>query len=131
MVGGLRGRWYFLGRLRLSATAWGRQHPGSFRRNKIPAVLAICYRVPAGGVTTTVHGCAAGVALGFAPDVNTHNQTTTNYEYTMHQLQVDAGPTVPLPDCGSDSVHDPTKLCLGSHLPDVSPCLSDLVCSLH
>ncbi len=42
-------------------------------------IYTVCYRVPAGGVTTTVHGCAAGVALGFAPDVNTHNQTTTNY----------------------------------------------------
>ena len=71
-----------MGGMWLSSMTWGR-FPGSCRRGKDPAVLAICYRVPAGGKDTSKRTGAYEMQLGLAPYIHTHNHCT---HYGKHLL---------------------------------------------
>ena len=87
--------------LRLGPGVTG-QTPCSDRRATLPAVVAICCRRPAGGLTAAKHS-APPPQLGLAH--NTPPQGTSRYHshYILNQLQVRAGPTESHPRCRSPS----------------------------
>ena len=76
--------------------------PGSYRRSSIPAVVAICCRVPAGRKNTCKRSRASLVKLGLAHQIQGNYNTTPQSKNKPDEMQVVAGPTIPFPDCGGN-----------------------------